>query len=452
MSPVEWYYAKGKRRLGPVTSIELKQLATQEFLSPDDLIWREGMDDWLAAANVKGLFDRSAAGESTETLSEPSTKGALEPTAPLEDTPDRPLPTPTAAAADSPGERYVPDVESQPNDESAAPSNDAPPGDVALPSPPGPSSLFRSVGPTPGVAPLRPRRPAEETPGAFEWSATAFDRARQRRPGSPFDLLLDSARRRFTGHFVRSTATVFAVGGHYGLYASMVVLPITAVILGLAMENLTISLASAAVGLLLLALLQYAAGRFLDAVGGLDRVTSGRMSCTALLDCFALVMMFLGGAGLIALAFLAMASGEFLLLLPAIGGFIFCQYVAVIALNPQSLNFTIAPEAGGGEEALGVFSFLLKIGLRLTPVAFGTGVVLGTLTLGLCAVQTALWPQQLDVVLGQTLPAAMLVLGVSCVWPIAGYFLFLACHLAVDLARAVLSLKGAGGDDSHDAA
>ncbi len=447
MSPVEWYYAKGKRRLGPVTSIELKQLADQEFLSPDDLIWREGMDDWLAADNVRGLFERSVAGEPRET----PTKGAPAPSASPQDTPDRPLPTPTVSAADSPDEPDLPDFKPQPNDESASTLNDTPPVDMAVSSPPQPSSLFAAMGPA-SLVPAKPSRSAEETPAAFERSATAFERARQRRPGSPFDLLLDSARRRFSGHFVRSTATVFAVGGHYGLYAAMVVAPITAVILGLAMENLVISVAAAAAGVLILALLQYAADRFLDAIRRLDRATSGRMSSTALLDCFALFMMLLGVAGLITLAVLAMATEQFLLLLPAVGGFILCQYVAVIALNPESLNFTIAPEVGAGEEALGVFSFLLKIGLRLTPVAFGAGVVLGTLTLGFCAVQVAAWPERLDVVLGLTLPAAILVLGASCISPIAGYLLFLACHLLVDLARAVLWLKRTTGDDSHDAA
>lgn len=445
MSPVEWYYAKGKRRLGPVTSFELKQLADQEFLSPDDLIWREGMDEWLAADNVRGLFERPVAGEptetSTETSGETSTKGGPAPTSPLEDTPDRPLPTPALPA----------DVEPEPNDESASTLKETAPVDMAVSSPPEPSSLFGAMGPA-AVRPAKPRRSAEETPAAFERSAAAFDRARRQRPARPIDLLLDLARRRFTGHFVRSTATVFAVGGHYGLYAAMVVAPITGVILGLALENLPISLAPAVAGVVILALLQYAADRFLDAVHRLDRATSGRMSSTAMIDCFALFMTFLGVAGLITLAVLAMATEQFLLLLPAVGGFIFCQYAAVIALNPESLNFTIAPQAVAGEEALGVFSFLLKVGLRLTPVAFGTGVVLGTLTLGFCGLQAAAWPEQLDVVLGHTLPAAILVLGVSSISPIAGYLLFLACHLLVDLAQSVLSLKSTSGDDRRDTA
>ena len=56
MAEVLWYYAKNDQQVGPVSPAELKQLATSRTLSPDDLIWREGMDGWAPAAKVKGLF------------------------------------------------------------------------------------------------------------------------------------------------------------------------------------------------------------------------------------------------------------------------------------------------------------------------------------------------------------------------------------------------------------
>ncbi len=57
MSANEWYYAKGDQQKGPVSSAELKQLAASEEISPDDLVWREGMGEWVAASNVRGLFE-----------------------------------------------------------------------------------------------------------------------------------------------------------------------------------------------------------------------------------------------------------------------------------------------------------------------------------------------------------------------------------------------------------
>src|SRR5574340_330337 len=57
MTPIEWYYAKGDRQLGPVSAVQLKQMAVAGEVRPDDLVWREGMENWIEARNVKGLFD-----------------------------------------------------------------------------------------------------------------------------------------------------------------------------------------------------------------------------------------------------------------------------------------------------------------------------------------------------------------------------------------------------------
>jgi uncharacterized membrane protein len=56
MPEVLWYYAKNDQQLGPVSPSELRQLAAQRQLAPEDLIWREGMEGWAPAARVKGLF------------------------------------------------------------------------------------------------------------------------------------------------------------------------------------------------------------------------------------------------------------------------------------------------------------------------------------------------------------------------------------------------------------
>ncbi len=60
MSPVEWYYARENKQMGPVSSLELKRLATAGELRPEDLVWREGMTEWSLASNVRGLFDGEA--------------------------------------------------------------------------------------------------------------------------------------------------------------------------------------------------------------------------------------------------------------------------------------------------------------------------------------------------------------------------------------------------------
>jgi hypothetical protein len=56
MAEVQWYYARNDQQFGPVSASELKQLADAGGITPDDLLWREGMDAWTTAINLRGLF------------------------------------------------------------------------------------------------------------------------------------------------------------------------------------------------------------------------------------------------------------------------------------------------------------------------------------------------------------------------------------------------------------
>ena len=55
----QWYYAVGGQQYGPVSANELKSLVESGELRSDDLIWRHGLSDWVAAERLKGLFPRS---------------------------------------------------------------------------------------------------------------------------------------------------------------------------------------------------------------------------------------------------------------------------------------------------------------------------------------------------------------------------------------------------------
>jgi hypothetical protein len=57
----EWHYARDGKQSGPLSSTELKQLAASGKLKSDDLIWKEGMDNWVEARSVKGLFPSATA-------------------------------------------------------------------------------------------------------------------------------------------------------------------------------------------------------------------------------------------------------------------------------------------------------------------------------------------------------------------------------------------------------
>jgi hypothetical protein len=52
----DWHYTASGQRHGPISSVELKQLAATGQISPADLVWKEGLANWVAASSIKGLF------------------------------------------------------------------------------------------------------------------------------------------------------------------------------------------------------------------------------------------------------------------------------------------------------------------------------------------------------------------------------------------------------------
>ena len=43
----EWYYTTNKQQMGPVSWDELRELAQVGILKPADLVWSEGMAEWI---------------------------------------------------------------------------------------------------------------------------------------------------------------------------------------------------------------------------------------------------------------------------------------------------------------------------------------------------------------------------------------------------------------------
>ncbi|MEZ5945169.1 MAG: DUF4339 domain-containing protein [Planctomycetaceae bacterium] len=70
-----WHYAKGGEKHGPITSAQLKEMAAEGQLSPDDLVWREDMKEWRKASTLKGLFPDD--GPSTDVVSTPEQTAAV---------------------------------------------------------------------------------------------------------------------------------------------------------------------------------------------------------------------------------------------------------------------------------------------------------------------------------------------------------------------------------------
>lgn len=62
----EWYYTANGEQHGPISAVEMKKLAQAGTITVEDLVWKEGMPNWVPAKNIKGLFG-PAGGTSGET-------------------------------------------------------------------------------------------------------------------------------------------------------------------------------------------------------------------------------------------------------------------------------------------------------------------------------------------------------------------------------------------------
>ena len=51
----EWFFSDGDARQGPVTEDELKRLLAGGRVAPTDLVWKDGMPDWVEARTMTGF-------------------------------------------------------------------------------------------------------------------------------------------------------------------------------------------------------------------------------------------------------------------------------------------------------------------------------------------------------------------------------------------------------------
>lgn len=58
----EWFFYRNGEQRGPISSAMLKDLVRKGRIARTDLVWREGLDDWTSAGEIKGLFRQSAPG------------------------------------------------------------------------------------------------------------------------------------------------------------------------------------------------------------------------------------------------------------------------------------------------------------------------------------------------------------------------------------------------------
>ena len=60
----KWYYSREGQQRGPLTPSQIKELVAAGKLTPTDLIWKEGLESWIPASRLKGLFSQETLAES----------------------------------------------------------------------------------------------------------------------------------------------------------------------------------------------------------------------------------------------------------------------------------------------------------------------------------------------------------------------------------------------------
>ena len=52
----QWYVSRDGGKNGPYEEDVLKQMAQAGQVAPTDMVWTEGLEDWVVATKLKGVF------------------------------------------------------------------------------------------------------------------------------------------------------------------------------------------------------------------------------------------------------------------------------------------------------------------------------------------------------------------------------------------------------------
>jgi GYF domain 2 len=255
-------------------------------------------------------------------------------------------------------------------------------------------------------------------------------------PSHFLDHLLDTLRGLYPDADFRGMASILIEFGRYGLYAAMVIGMVFSIIYAIKTNHLDAMFAG--LGSVLIALaLQYTAIRLSHAVTLLIRTTPTRMSSTAFLDSFSVVMMIGGMIALAACTLLSIRQENLNYFLEGIAAFFACEQLAFLSLHPAALNIKIVDDASSGEEAVGIISFFMMLPLRFVPGIFGIGTTVGAFGLLTCCFLYLKGGESVDTALLYGPVAACVVLTCAA-FPLVIYIYFVLYYLVIDVIRSIL--------------
>lgn len=225
--------------------------------------------------------------------------------------------------------------------------------------------------------------------------------------------------------------------GHYGLLVSAALGIVYGIVAGIKSDSLSALLSGIGWSALVL-IVQYTAAKFSSAGAVLIRSSPSEMASRSFLLCVALLCLVGGFLTLVGLTIEAIRQELWAPFAVGLVAFMVCEFVVCFCLNPEMLNLSIASSFGAGREAIGVITFFMKAPIKLVPVLFGSGVLIGTVALIAQLIGLFRGDELLDVF---ALPSGHLIL-VGAALPLVSYLLFLLLYLQMDVIRAILAVPG----------
>jgi len=225
--------------------------------------------------------------------------------------------------------------------------------------------------------------------------------------------------------------------GNYSLLIASILALLIGIIGAIRLESFMFFLTALVFSILVL-VIQYIADKFSHAGEILIKNNPTSLSSTAFLDSLGLLAMIGGIVALLVNLYFAIKSPSMNALLTGLGLFVFLEFVALIALNPELITINIVKETTAGEEAIGILTFFIKKIMKLVPIVFGLGVIIGTIMLLVSSFD--LFSNEKILFASAKIERSYGLIICSGLLPLLSYILFVLYYLVIDIIRAILSL------------
>ncbi|MDR1818064.1 MAG: DUF4339 domain-containing protein [Puniceicoccales bacterium] len=245
--------------------------------------------------------------------------------------------------------------------------------------------------------------------------------------GLMIEKLLHGVAKLLTPERIEGILNFMRKAGQYGIIVTTIIAILCSVVLSI-VTNRTAWLLLPIPIIIFSALGQFFANRFLDANEKIITGTRNRLSSTVVLECVALFSLLL-----------AVCAIE------SIVGALFFLIVAAIALHPKVLNIEQQDNASVSEEALSLWMFSQKLGLKMTPFIFALSTVasaicciLGTLMLCGGKKENAIDGAANIFTQMGLFGIGVLILFIGCLLPAISYFSFLFWGFFSDFVQSIV--------------